>query len=53
MVDQMDATTAFLHGDIDADIYMTQPPGIHNVDELDHVCKLRKSINGIKQFTLC
>lgn len=45
-IDQMDAVTAFLQGDIDAEIYMNQPPGYEHGQE---VCRLNKSIYGLKQ----
>jgi len=45
-IDQMDAVTAFLQGDIDAEIYMNQPPGYEHGHE---ICRLNKSIYGLKQ----
>ena len=52
-VHQMDVTTAFLHGDIDAEIYMKQPPGFEDAKKADYVWKLHKSIYGLKQSPLC
>ena len=52
-VHQMDVTTAFLHGDIDAEIYMKQPPGFQDANQPDFVWKLHKSIYGLKQSPLC
>jgi Reverse transcriptase (RNA-dependent DNA polymerase) len=46
-VHQLDITTAFLHGQIDADVYMMQPPGF--VDGQRKVCKLTKCLYGLKQ----
>jgi hypothetical protein len=46
-VHQIDITTAFLHGKIDADVYMMQPPGF--VDGVNKVCKLTKCLYGLKQ----
>ncbi len=41
--------TAFLHGDIDKEIYMEQPESF-KVKEKEHlVCKLKKSLYGLKQ----
>lgn len=44
---QMDAVTAFLQGDLSDEIYMRQPEHFH--DNTPRVCKLRKSIYGLKQ----
>lgn len=43
---QFDAMTAFLHGDIDAEIYMELPEGFR---EDGYVCRLRRSLYGLKQ----
>lgn len=45
---QMDVANAFLQGDLDEDIYMQLPLGYH-VQEKNKVCKLRKSLYGLKQ----
>ena len=45
----MDVKTAFLSGKLDETIYMTQPDG-YIVEGQEHmVCKLKKSIYGLKQ----
>ncbi|KAL2253784.1 UNVERIFIED_CONTAM: Retrovirus-related Pol polyprotein from transposon TNT 1-94 [Sesamum indicum] len=46
---QMDAKTAFLHGDLDENIYMYQPFGFSDTSKPDHVCLLKKSLYGLKQ----
>ena len=46
---QMDEKTAFLNGRLDEDIYMAQPEGFVNPDFPNRVCKLNKSIYGLKQ----
>ena len=46
---QMDVKTAFLNGDIDEDVYMEQRIGFTEVGKEDLVCKLNKSIYGLKQ----
>ncbi|KAJ9567681.1 LOW QUALITY PROTEIN: hypothetical protein OSB04_003647 [Centaurea solstitialis] len=44
---QMDVKTAFLNGDLEEEIHMTQPEGF--VINSNQVCKLNKSIYGLKQ----
>lgn len=45
----MDAKTAFLNGTIDEVIFMKQPPGFVAVDKSKLVCRLKKSLYGLKQ----
>jgi hypothetical protein len=45
---QMDVKTAFLHGELDEDIWM-QPPEGYILGAQGAVCRLRKSIYGLKQ----
>ena len=45
----MDVKTAFLNGYLEEDIYMAQPDGFINKDQQNKVCKLVKSIYGLKQ----
>ncbi|CAM8877543.1 unnamed protein product [Rhodiola kirilowii] len=46
---QMYVKTAFLNGDIEETIYMTQPENFVSKDAENMVCKLKKSIYGLKQ----
>ena len=50
---QMDVKTAFLNGSLDCEIYMSQPEGFVDPDRPNHVCKLKKSIYGLKQSARC
>lgn len=48
-LEQLDVKTAFLHGDLEEEIYMRQPEGYKVEGKEDHVYRLRKSIYGLKQ----
>ncbi|GJT11979.1 retrotransposon protein, putative, ty1-copia subclass [Tanacetum coccineum] len=46
---QMDVTTAFLNGYLDEDIYMVQPEDFIDPKHPRKLCKLQRSIYGLKQ----
>jgi len=48
-VEQLDVKTAFLHGDLEEQIYMKQPEGFVVEGKEDHACLLKKSLYGLKQ----
>ena len=48
-LEQMDVKTAFLHGDLEEQIYMVQPEGFSQPGQEHLVCNLKKSLYGLKQ----
>jgi len=48
-VEQMDVKTTFLHEDLEEEIYMKQPGGFAVKGKKELVCKLEKSLYGLKQ----
>lgn len=45
---QLDMSNAFLYGILNEDIFMLQPPGFLDKDHPDHVCRLQRSLYGLK-----
>ena len=45
----MDVKSAFLHGDIDKELYIAQPEMFEEKDRKEWVCQLKKGLYGLKQ----
>jgi hypothetical protein len=52
-IDQMDVETAYLNGSISEEIYMRQPDGYAEPGKEHLVCRLHKSLYGLKQSGRC
>ena len=50
---QMDVKTAFLNGELSEEIFLKQPEGFIVKGFENHVCKLKRSIYGLKQSARC
>ena len=50
---QLDVKTAFLNGTMEDEIYMRQPEGYVSEEHPEYVCKLKRSLYGLRQAARC
>ncbi|KAM1228578.1 hypothetical protein EV1_007812 [Malus domestica] len=47
-LNQIDISNAFLHGDLQEELFIQQPPSFTDSNLPNHVCKLKKSLYSLK-----
>ena len=48
-ITHLDVKTAFLHGVVEEEIYVSPPPGFESSTPSGHACRLNKALYGLKQ----
>lgn len=48
-IKQIDMNNAFLNGDLNEDVFMSQPEGFQDMEHPHYVCKLNKALYDLKQ----
>ena len=52
-LEQLDVKTAFPHGELEKEIYILQLEGFAEKGKENLVCRLNKSLYGVKQAPMC